>query len=44
MLIAWLKDKQDLTSCVQLQHLADVMLEVLLRLDSVLQSNTNVGL
>ncbi len=37
--VVWLKDKQNLTSYVQLQHLADVML--LLRLDSLLQSNTN---
>ena len=39
--VVWFKDKQNLTSYVQLQHLADVMLEVLLRLDSLLQSNTN---
>ena len=37
--VVWLEDKQTLTSYVQLQHLADVML--LLRLDSLLQSNTN---
>ena len=37
--VVWLKDKQNLTSYVQLQHLADVML--LLRFDSLLQSNTN---
>ena len=41
--VVWLKDKQNLTSYVQLQHLADVMLEVLLMLDSLLQSNTNRG-
>ena len=39
--VVWLKDKQNLTSYIQLQQLADVMLEVLLRLDSLLQSNTN---
>ena len=39
--VVWLEDKQNLTSYLQLQHLADVMLEVLLRLDSLLQSNTN---